>query len=189
MKNFLLVAVEIKPLKKTTRMKKQILFLLILLWTGSSFRMAPASWKAILKLEGKGKNFVFTSDAVYGGLQPGDQKIFLFGKNHMFLNPAEPEATKVFHDLCVTNAMQQFQFEVLGVPSGSTAVKGKTLSGNISMRKRKPLQAEFKTIQVKGSNSASIETSGLLSTLGFTFTPEAEKLFTGKYTLTFVSSN
>jgi hypothetical protein len=146
-------------------------------------------WKAVLTLEGKGKNYVFISEAVYGGLQTENNKLFLFGKNHMFLSKAEPEAAKVFHDLCVTNAMQQFQFEVMGVPSGSTAVKGKTLSGNISMRKKKPLQAEFKTIQAKGSNSASIETSGLLSTLGFTFTPEAEKLFTGKYTLTFVSSN
>lgn len=170
-------------------MKKQLLFLLLLLWTGSSFRMPPASWKAILKLEGKGKNYVFTSDAVYGGYQPGNQKIFLFGKNHMFLNPAEPEATKVFHDLCVTNAMQQFQFEVSGIPSAGATTKKTLVGGNLSMKKRKPIQAAYQSSASKSSNGSSIETSGQLEFLGFSLTPEAEKLFTGKYTLTFVSGN
>jgi hypothetical protein len=173
-------------------MKTKVTFVLAFLFAAfSAFAgsESPKSWKAVLTLEGKGKNYVFSNEAVYGGLQSENRKIFLFGKNHMFLNKAEPEAVKVFHDLCVTNALQQFQFEVMAVPAGTTQIKSKTLSGNISMKKRKPLQAEYKTIQTKGISNVSIETSGFLSTLGFTLTPEAEKLFTGKYTLTFVSSN
>ena len=80
-------------------MKKTILLLSLISSLFIAFRPATETWKAVLKLEGKGKSYVLTSEAVYGGLQPENQKLFLFGKNHMFLNAAEPEASKVFHDL------------------------------------------------------------------------------------------
>ena len=53
---------------------------------------APKTWKAILKLEGMGKTYTFTSDAIYGGFQAENQKLYFFGKNHMFLNMEEAEA-------------------------------------------------------------------------------------------------
>jgi hypothetical protein len=169
-------------------MKKSILLLIIFpLFT--AFRPATETWKAVLKLEGKGKNYELTSHAVYGGLQAENKKIFLFGKNHMFLNAAEPEAVKVFHDLCVTNAMQQFQFEVMAVPAAGAQVKDKMLSGNISMRKKKAQQARYQEIPAKGKSVVRIENSGSLQDLGFTLTPEAAQLFTGKYSLTFISEN
>lgn len=170
---------------------KATLLLAAFLWTFISIAgdNVPRTWKAILNLEGKGKSYVFTSEAVYGGFQEESHKVFLFGKNHMFLNQAEPEAMKVFHDLCVTNAMQQFQFEVSGIPAESNPASRKSVSGNISMKKRKPIQAEYRTAKGKEGNSVTIETSGQLGLLGFTLTAEATKLFTGKYTLTFVSSN
>jgi len=146
------------------------------------------SWKAILKIEGKGKTYSLTSEAIYGGYNSGNQNIFLFGKNHMFLNPTEQEAMKVFQDLCTSNAMQQFQFEMNGLSSATPTAKAKTCSGNINFKKRQATTASFRLVTLNGKKTASLETTGDLKANGFVFTPEAEKLFTGKYTLTFLSN-
>ena len=162
-----------------------------LFWLASAFTPAPArdSWKAILKIEGKGKTYSLTSDAIYGGYNSGNRNIFLFGKNHMFLNSTEQEAMKVFQDLCTSNAMQQFQFEVNGLSSATPAAKAKIYSGNINFKKRQATTASFRLVSLNGKKTASLETTGDLKANGFNFTPEAEKLFTGKYTLTFLSNN
>lgn len=173
-------------------LKKAATYLIpALFWLASAFTPAgnPVSWKAVLQLEGKGKIYSFTSEAVYGGYNAGNRNIFLFGKNHMFINKAEPEAMKVFQDLCTTNAMQQFQFEVNGLNSANAGPKTKMLSGNISFKKRQAIQADFKSSSVNGKKQNTIQTKGDLKVNGFNFTPEAENLFTGKYTLTFLSSN
>jgi hypothetical protein len=160
-------------------------------WLASAFTpaAAPKSWKAVLKLEGKGKTYAFTSEAIYGGFNQGSNNIFLFGKNHMFINPEEAEAMKVFQDLCTTNAMQQFQFEINGVHSENAPAKGGKFSGNISFKKRQPVQAEFRPVISNGKKVSSIQTKGDLKTSGFQFTSEADNMFTGKYTLTFLSNN
>ena len=160
-------------------------------WLVSAFTpaAAPKSWKAVLKLEGKGKSYSLTSDAIYGGFNSGIHNIFLFGKNHMFINREEAEAMKVFQDLCTTNAMQQFQFEISGVSSETAPAKGGIFSGNISFKKRQALKADFRLSTAGGKKTSIIETRGDLKQNGFQFTEEAEKLFTGKYTLTFLSSN
>jgi hypothetical protein len=160
-------------------------------WLASAFTpaAAPKSWKAVLKLEGKGKTYSLTSEAIYGGFNKGSHNIFLFGKNHMFINQEEAEAMKVFQDLCTTNAMQQFQFEINGVNSENAPAKGGIFSGNINFKKRQALKADFRLSTASGKKTSSIETKGDLKLNGFQFTEEAEKLFTGKYTLTFLSSN
>jgi hypothetical protein len=162
-----------------------------LFWLASAFTPAPASesWKAILKLEGKTHPVTLTSDAIYGGYNSGNHNIFLFGKNHMFLNKDESESAKVFHDLCTTNAMEKFQFEINGVNSPNPSNKAVSYSGNISFKKRSSVKGSFRLISVAGKKARSIETIGDLKALGFTMTPEAEKLFTGKFTLTFISNN
>lgn len=159
-------------------------------WLASAFTpaTAPETWKAVLKLEGKNKSYSFTSEAVYGGYNQGMHNIYLFGKNHMFINREEAEAMKVFHDLCTTNAMQQFQFEINGLQTAGAPVKARTCGGNINFKKRQGINADFQLITVGGKKTSSIKTSGDLKANGFNFTPEAEKLFTGKYTLTFLSS-
>jgi hypothetical protein len=149
----------------------------------------PVSWKAVLQIEGKGKTYSLTSEAIYGGHNAGNRNIFLFGKNHMFINKAEAEAMKVFQDLCTTNAMQQFQFEINGVNSLDASSKGKMMSGNINFKKRQAIQADLRSSTVNGKKQNSIQTKGDLKVNGFQFTPEAENLFTGKYTLTFISNN
>jgi len=160
-------------------------------WLTSAFTPAgkTISWKAVLQLEGKGKTYSLSSEAIYGGYNPGSRNIFLFGKNHMFINNAEAEAMKVFQDLCTTNAMQQFQFEVNGVNNPEASAKGKMLAGNISFKKRQAIQADFRSSMANGKKQNTIQTKGDLKVNGFQFTPEAENLFTGKYTLTFLSSN
>jgi hypothetical protein len=164
---------------------------MLLLGMSASISKEPTlnSWKAILKIEGKGKTYSLTSDAIYGGYNSGNRNIFLFGKNHMFLNSTEQEAMKVFQDLCTSNAMQQFQFEVNGLSSATPAAKAKICSGNINFKKRQATTASFRLVSLNGKKTASLETSGDLKANGFNFTPEAEKLFTGKYTLTFLSNN
>ena len=173
-------------------LKKAATYLIpAIFWLASAFTPAenPVSWKAVLQLEGKGKIYALTSEAIYGGYNPGIRNIYLFGKNHMFINKAEPEAMKVFQDLCTSNAMQQFQFEVNGLNSPNAGPKGKMVSGNINFKKRQPIQAEFKLTNSNGKKLNSIQSKGDLKANGFQFTPEAENLFTGKYTLTFLSNN
>ncbi len=163
-----------------------------LFWLTSAFTPVhtPKTWKAILKLEGMGKTYAFTSEAIYGGYQAENQRVFLFGKNHMFLNRAEPEAMKVFHDLCTTNAMQQFEFEANGISVLNIPAKARSVSGNISFRKKLPVRAIFQAVNMSGGEkSPAIETSGDLKSLGYNLTEEAARMFTGKYTLTFISSN
>ena len=163
-----------------------------ILWLTSAFTPAPASktWKAVLRLEGMGKSYSFTSEAIYGGYQAENQRIFLFGKNHMFLNYSEPEAMKVFHDLCTTNAMQQFQFEANGIANLKAPAKARKVSGNISFRKKLPVSAFLQSALLpNGEKTPAIETSGDLKSLGYTFTEEAGRMFSGKYTITFISSN
>jgi hypothetical protein len=84
----------------------------------------------------------------------------------------------------------------LGTTSGSVtvnyaagAVQTVTTSGNISFKKRNPVKGLFRLNSVAGKKARLIETSGDLKALGFTMTPEAEKLFTGKFTLSFISNN
>lgn len=173
-------------MKKAATCLLPAIFMLVSAFTPAN---APKTWKAILKLEGMSKTYSFTSDAVYGGFQVENQKIFLFGKNHMFHNREEADAMKVFLDLCTTNAMQQFQFEVNGITSDKAPMKSRNVSGNISFQKKQPVSATFRSIGAGKNKVASIETSGNLKNLGYTFTPEAAKTFTGKYTLTFISSN
>lgn len=146
-------------------------------------------WKAELQIEGKGMVYILKSEAIYGGFNAGKKCIFLFGKNHMFINNAQTEAVKVFHDLCTTNAMQQFQFEINEVNNPDASAKGKMLNGNISFKKRQAVLADFRSSNVNGKKQNSILTKGDLKVNGFQFTPEAENLFTGKYTLTFISTN
>jgi hypothetical protein len=173
-------------------LKKAATYLIpAIFWLASAFTpaSAPNSWKAVLKLEGKGKIYTLTSEAIYGGHNSGNKNIFLFGKNHMFINKAEPEAMKVFQDLCTTNAMQQFQFEINGVNSAIAGAKTKTYTGNINFKKSQAIRADFSQVSIDGKKTNAIETKGDLKINGFSFTPEAEKLFTGKYTLTFLSNN
>lgn len=173
-------------------MFKQALFFVLLagVWLTSAFTPAvkEEKWVAKLVLEGKGKSIVLTSDAVYGGYNAFDKKIFLFGKNHMFANSAEPESAKVFNDLCITNASGQFQFEINGVNSANPTDKGAVFAGNILFKKKTALQATFKKVSSGTQASRVIEYKGDLKTLGLTFTEEANKLMTGKFTLIFTSN-
>lgn len=173
-------------MKKAATCLLPAIFLLVSAFTPAN---APKTWKAILKLEGMGKTYTFTSDAIYGGFQAENQKLYFFGKNHMFLNKEEAEAMKVFHDLCTTNAMQQFQFEASGITSDKAPAKARKVSGNINFRKKQSVSASFQPFNGGKTKSAAVETSGDLKNLGYAFTPEAEKIFTGKYTLTFILSN
>lgn len=172
-------------------MFKQALFFVLLagVWLTSAFTPAvkEEKWVAKLVLEGKGKSIVLTSDAIYGGYNAFDKKIFLFGKNHMFSNPTEQEAAKVFHDLCVINSSGQFQFEINGVSSSNPGDKGAIFNGNVLYKKKSPIQATFKKVTSGAESSRVIEYKGDLKMLGLTFTEEATKLMTGKFTLTFTS--
>lgn len=141
-------------------------------------------WIATLRLEGIKKPVVLTSDAVHGGYDTYSKKFFFLGKNHMFINKEDLNGTKVFNDLCITNASLQFQFELNNVAEYLPAKgsKDKTYQGNIIFNKRHPILG---TVGVPKENELRISVAGDLSKLGLALTPEAKELFTGKFTLVF----
>jgi|GEM_PF-2700293 len=155
-----------------------IAFFVLSAFTGNS---SQEKWIATLKLEGTSKQIVLTSDAVYGGYNQFDKKYFFFGKNHMFSNLSDAENAKIFRDLCVTNASGQFQFELNGVQTPSPDKKT-NYQGNILFKKKFPIQG---SIYAPTSSKLNISVAGDLKALGYTLTAEAQKVMTGKFTLTF----
>lgn len=138
-------------------------------------------WIATLQLEGTGKRIVLTSEAVYGGYNPIDKKYYFFGKSEMFKNEQDGANAKIFRDLCITNASGQFQFELLGVQN-PTPEKKTTFSGNFLIKKKTPIQG---VISSSAKNNLHISMSGDLKSMGYVLTPEAQKVMTGKFTLSF----
>jgi len=174
-------------------MFKQTLTCILLagLWLTTSFK-SPSSdekWSAVIRLEGKKDPIVLTSGAVYGGYNPIDKRIFLFGKNHMFVNKEDNNRAQVFRDLCTTNASGQFQFELNNVFNPTAPAKAANYSGNISFKKKTAITGSFKNILENGKNVEIIVVSGDFKSLGFQMTEEAEKIMTGKFTITFTSNN
>ncbi len=157
--------------------------MLIAFWALSAFTYTKdeTKWTATLQLEGTQKPILLSSDAVYGGYNNFEKKFFFFGKNHMFTNMQDQDNAKIFRDLCVTNASGQFQFELNGVPAAEPQSKTIGYAGNILFKKKHSIQGQFGANK-KGSR---IRVQGDLKTLGFTLTPEAQKVMTGKFTLTF----
>ena len=164
-------------------MFKQALIALLtaVLFVFSSFsgKLGP-KWVASLKLEGNGKSVLLTSNAIHGGHDPYSKKFFFFGKNHMFLNKQDLENSKIFNDLCVTNNTLQFQMEFNNALETTATKAGKVLNGNILFIKRKPIKGTF-SLNRSGENQIIVK--GKLQDLGFTLTPEAEKVFNGEFTL------
>jgi hypothetical protein len=174
-------------------MFKQALSYILLagLWLTTSFKspQSDEKWSATIRLEGKKDAIVLTSEGVYGGYNPIDKRIFLFGKNHMFVNKADNNRAQVFRDLCTTNASGQFQFELNNILNPTAPVKATNHSGNISFKKKTPISGTFKNVLENGKNVETIVVNGDFKALGFQMTEEAEKIMTGKFTLTFTSKN
>jgi hypothetical protein len=160
-------------------------------WTLSAFAPQAGSekWTATLTLEGTKQPIVLVSDAVYGGYNSVDKKFYFFGKDHMFAHSSNPEYTKIFSDLCTTNGSGKFSFEVNQVMNEVPTNKAALYSGNISFKKKFPLQASFKRIKDEKGLRKSISTSGDFKQLGFILTEEAQKLMTGKFTFVLTSTN
>lgn len=146
----------------------------------------PEKWKATLKLEGKGKEIVLVSDAVYGGYYPAEKKFFFFGKQHMFLNAESADMAKIYHDLCVTNASGKFQFEIENVVSDGAPSAPKIGQGNIAFKKKMPMSGTYQKGSKPGAKEVVVK--GNLTQLGLVLTDEAKAVMTGKFTLTFSST-
>jgi len=156
--------------------------ILVSLWISSGFTGEKVEkWKAYLELEGKGKKIILESNSVYGTYYTQEKKFFFFGKNHMFINSNDAEATKIFNDLCITNASGQFEFEVNNVSDPS---QDQTVESNISFKRKTLGKASIKSTK---DGAHEISYSGNFKTLGFTMTKEASQIMTGEFKLVFKS--
>lgn len=165
-------------------------FLMLSMFTLSAFTPAgsPEKWTATLTLEGTSQPIVLTSNAIYGGYNQVDKKYFLFGKDHMFLHATNAEYTKIFSDLCTYNGSGKLSFEINQVLNELPGNKATNYSGNISFKKKQPIQATFSGSKSEKGITKNISCSGDLKSLGFILTPEAQKVFKGKFQLVFTSS-
>jgi hypothetical protein len=159
-------------------------------WTLSAFAPQAGSekWTATLTLEGTKQPIVLVSDAVYGGYNSLDKKFYFFGKDHMFVHATNPEFTKVFSDLCTTNGSGKFAFEINQVLNELPTSKAAVYAGNISFKKKFPLQASFKGVKQGNILGKAFSTTGDFKQMGFTLTEEAQQVMTGKFTLVITSS-
>jgi hypothetical protein len=163
--------------------KKAITYVILAsLWITTGFTGDKgAVWQAYLELEGQGKKIILTSNAIYGSYSPNEKKYFFFGKNHMFVNSNDLESTKIFNDLCITNASGQFEFELNNISDPS---KDQTGISNISFKKKTAGNAKIKNLS---DGSQEVSYSGNFKNLGFTLTKEAAKIMTGEFKLVFKS--
>ena len=167
-------------------MLKQIYFYIVLASITFSTGFTPMKveeWKAAIILEGLEKPILLESSSIYGGYNVVEKKFFFFGKNHMFLSKTDPESTKIFDDLCVTNASGQFQFEINNI---TDVAKSQSVVGNVSFKKKFPVKALY---QINKSNVKVITYTGDFQSLGIELTTEAKKITTGKFTLKITSIN
>lgn len=160
-------------------------------WSLSAFTplASQEKWTATLTLEGTKQPIVLVSDAIYGGYNSIDKKFYFFGKDHMFISTSNPNYTKIFSDLCVTNGSGKFSFEINQVANSQPSNKASVYNGNISFKKKFPLQASFQGQKTEGGIKKLISTSGDFRQMDFNLTDEAKKIMTGKFTLVITSSN
>ena len=160
-------------------------------WLFSAFtaRTSGETWTATIQLEGKSKPITLVSEAVYGGYNSVEKKIFLFGKNHMFQNKADNSNAQIFRDLCTTNASGQFQFELNSVNSEVAPATPKMHNGNISFKKKHLIAGTIQQIKSGTQSGKKIVVKGDFKELGLQMTDEANQIMTGKFTLTFTSKN
>lgn len=165
-------------------------FLMLSMFAFSAFTPAesPEKWTATLTLEGINQPIVLTSSAIYGGYNSVDKKYFLFGKDHMFSHATNAEFTKIFSDLCTYNGSGKISFEINQVLKELPGNKPTIYNGNISFKKKFPIQGTFSGSKADNGISKNISCSGDLKNLGFVLTPEAQKVFSGKFQLVFTSS-
>jgi len=171
-------------------MSKQLLVLILLCSIGlfTSFTAVKTEkWTAVLELDGKEKKIILKSEAINGGYNADTKRVFLFGKNHMFKDIEDMANTKIFHDLCTTNASGQFEFEVNGLSNLNATIQPVIYSGNISFKKKQLKNVTFFKKKIGDQFFRVIKTNGTLNALGFTLTEEAQKAFTGQYYITFTS--
>lgn len=136
-------------------------------------------WTAVIELEGHVKPIILGSEAIYGGYSPEGKKFFFFGKNHMFVSTTDPNKAKIFNDFCITNAANRFEFELNNVDNPTVPT---VYSGNISFKRKHPIQG---SLSVDKNMKESVQVKGDFKKLGLVLTPEAAKVMTGKFTLTF----
>lgn len=160
------------------------------LWLTTAFTgEKKEKWIATLQLEGKSKPITLVSEAIHGGYDSYGKKIFFFGKDHAFMNEADNDNAQVFRDLCTTNASKMFEFEVNGVPNDEPTEKPITYTGNISFKKKYSISSTFQKRKVGEGYEKMVVTKGDFKSLGFQMTEEADKIMTGKFTLTFTTKN
>jgi hypothetical protein len=160
----------------------------ILISTAFTTKSGEENWTATIQLEGKGKTITLVSEAVYGGYNPFEKRIFLFGKHHMFQNQNENQTAQIYKDLFTTNASGQFQFELNGVQNGDGTEKPVVHSGNISFKKRIAISGTLQKVKKNGQFHREIVFKNDFSNLGIVMTEEAKQVMTGKFTLTFTSN-
>jgi len=173
-------------------LRKTLLYIIVAgIWLSTAFTSpnSDEKWIATIQLEGKSKPITLVSDAVYGGYNSVDKKIFLFGKNHMFQNQNDNSNAQIFRDLCTTNASGRFQFELNGLQNENPSAKPVSYQGNISFKKKFEISGVIQKLKKGDKFQKVIMTKGDLKALGFQMTEEADKVMTGKFTLTFTSQN
>jgi len=171
--------------------KALTIILLTGFWLSSAFtaRTTGETWTATIQLEGKSKPITLISEAVYGGYNSLEKKIFLFGKNHMFQNKEDNINAQIFRDLCTTNASGQFQFELTSVNSETAPTTPKLLNGNISFKKKYVIAGTIQQLKSGTLTGKKIVVKGDFKELGLQMTNEANQIMTGKFILTFTSKN
>lgn len=118
-----------------------------------------------------------------------EKKFYFFGKDHMFVHASNPDYTRLFSDLCTYNGSGKFSFEINQVAQETPGTNPKTYQGNISFKKKFPVQGIFSQLKSGSEIEKSITTNGDLKLMGFTLTEEAKKVFTGKFKLVITSTH
>jgi len=127
-------------------------------------------WKASITLTGKNKSYVLESNSIYGGFNDPEKRLFLFGKNHIFVNKEEQLVSKLFSDMCVTNASGQFQLEVNGLVSNFSSKEERSIPGFISLKKKKAVL--FKVSSNETNQTIVLKSN--IAELGILLTEEAK---------------
>jgi len=174
---------EVLYLKSIVMFKQTITYIILVsLWISSGFTGEKGEkWKAYLELEGKGKSILLEADAIYGGYYPNEKKFFFFGKDHAFESKNNLNLAKIFTDLCITNGSSMFEFELNNIKDIS---ENQLAKGNISFKKKKQIESY---IFIKKNGEKEVVLKDNFKNLGFELTEEADKVMTGKFTLTFKS--